>query len=413
MASYNVNYDDERFTQLEQEKQSELNKYNQTYDALIDERQQFSNQQQDLVDQWQKTQEQIANDNLNYQTELYKQKKEQAEKDYQKEANASYIDYLKENDRYGVSREQMVANGLSNSGYSESSKVSMYNTYQNRVASARQSLNTAKLEFDNAIKEAQLTNNATLAENALTALQQKMQIALDGFNYKDTQTQNKLNWEYNINNNYYDRYKDVENQINYENEQAEAIRQYNEKMAYQKEQDRLAQQRWEQELAYQKQQDAITNAQNWAKVNAEKAYYEELTGKDDETTEKYPLNTAYYQGAYNSDALTNGQVDQNKVFSNGYQPNNVNGSKLSGYTKNGSQVYVDVIGKTLQGTTTTTKQKVWKDQKGNLWIWDGSQNKYISYSDSASSSKSSKSNFNQKDFINAWIDSSTGKNSVV
>ena len=29
---YNVNYDDERFKQVENEKQSELDKYNQTYE---------------------------------------------------------------------------------------------------------------------------------------------------------------------------------------------------------------------------------------------------------------------------------------------------------------------------------------------------------------------------------------------
>ena len=68
-----VNYNDERFTQIANEKQSELNKYNETYDSLIDERQQFTNQQQDLVDQWKKTQEQIANDNLNHQINLYNQ----------------------------------------------------------------------------------------------------------------------------------------------------------------------------------------------------------------------------------------------------------------------------------------------------------------------------------------------------
>ena len=163
--------------------------------------------------------------------DLYNQQKEKAEQDYQKEAKASYIDYQKETDRYGVSREQMAQNGISNSGYSESSKVDMYNTYQNRVATARESLNNAKLEFDNAIKEAQLQNNATLAENALTALQQKLNIALEGFNYKTEQENNKLNWNYNINNTYYNRYKDVESQINYENEQAEAIRQFNEQMA--------------------------------------------------------------------------------------------------------------------------------------------------------------------------------------
>ena len=77
-----------------------------------------------------------------------------------------------------------------------------------------------------------------------------------------------MNWNNTINNNYYNRYKDVESQINYENETAEKIRQYNENMAYQKEQQRLEQQRWEQEMAYQKQQDAIANAQKWASINA-------------------------------------------------------------------------------------------------------------------------------------------------
>ena len=256
MASYNVNYDDDRFKQVETEKQSQLEQYNKAYDDLINERNTFTQQQQDYVNNWQATQEQIANDNLNHQIELYNQQKDKAERDYQKEARASYADYQKEVDRYGVSRENVVNNGLSNSGYAESSKVDMYNTYQNRLASARQSLNDIKLEFDNAIKEATLQNNATLAENALTALKQKLDIALEGFNYKDTQTQNKLNWQNTLNNTYYNRYKDVESQINYENEQAEAIRQFNEQMAYKKEQDRIAQQNWEREFALQQAQAA-------------------------------------------------------------------------------------------------------------------------------------------------------------
>ena len=265
---YNVNYDDERFKKVENEKQSELDKYNQTYDNLINERNNFTNQQQQLVDQWENTQKDIANQNLQYQKDLIEQQRNKAEKEYQNEAKASYIDYQKEVDKYGVSRENVTANGLSNSGYAESSKVDMYNTYQNRLATARKSLEDAGIEFDNAIREAQMSNNETLAQNALTALQNKLNIALEGFNYKTEQENNKLNWNNTINNNYYNRYKDVESQINYENETAEKIRQYNENMAYQKEQQRLEQQRWEQEMAYQREQDAIANAQRWAQINA-------------------------------------------------------------------------------------------------------------------------------------------------
>ncbi len=359
MASYNVNYNDNRFTQVENEKQSELNKYNQTYDNLIDERNQFTNQQQDLVDKWEETQKQIANDNLNHQMDLYNQQKDKTEQEYQKETKAGHIDYQKEIDKYGVSRENAVSNGLSNSGYAESSKVDMYNTYQNRIAAARQSKENAMLEFNNAIKEAQLQNNATLAENALTALQQKLNIALEGFNYKTEQENNKLNWNYNINNTYYDRYKDVESQINYENEQAEAIRQFNEQMAYQKEQQRLEQQRWEQELAYQRQQDAIANAQKWASINNSNS-----SGYLGDLTETKTMNP--YTNTRNKDA-------DNGTFSNKYQPDNVNGNKLKSSGKTVGQLF-----KNQKGSTgiDMTGQKIWT-VSGRYYMWDGSIDSYI------------------------------------
>ena len=281
MAIYDVNYDDKRFKDVENEKQSELNKYNETYDNLINERNNFTKEQQDMIDRWETTQKDIANNNLQYQKDLIEQQRKKSEQAYQNEAKASYIDYQKEVDKYGVSRENVVNNGLSNSGYAESSKVDMYNTYQNRLGTARKSMEDAGIEFDNAIRQAQLQNDETLAQNALKALQDKLNIALEGFNYKSEQENNKLNWNYNINNNYYNRYKDVESQINYENETAEKIRQYNENMAYQKEQQRLEQERWEKEMAYQKEQDAIANAQKWASINAQNSYYGGLTGKED------------------------------------------------------------------------------------------------------------------------------------
>lgn len=256
-----VNYDDERFQQVEDERQEQLNQYNQTYDNLVAEREDLTNQQQGLVDKWQQTQNENLDKQLQFQQDLINQQKAETQKAYENEAKSAYTDYQKEVDRYGVSREQQVANGLNNTGYSESSKVSMYNTYQNRLATAKQSMDKAYLEFDNAIREAQLTNDVTKAENALTALEQKLNISLEGFNYKDTATQNKLNWQYQINNTYDNRYQNVLDQINYENEVAEQIRQYNEQMKlqkeqleYQKEQDRIAQQQWEKEYALAKQQ---------------------------------------------------------------------------------------------------------------------------------------------------------------
>lgn len=346
----NVNYDDERFQNLAVEKQTELDKYNQTYNDLISQREQLTQQQQNMVDEWKNTQTEIANNNLQHQVNLYNQQKEQAEKDYQREASASYSDYLKEVDKYGVSRENVASNGLSNSGYAESSKVDMYNTYQNRLATARQSLNDIKLEFDNAIKEAQLSNNATLAELALQQMQQKLEIALEGFNYKDTATQNKLNWEYNINNNYYNRYQDVEDQINYENEQAEAIRQYNEQMAFQKQQAEIAQQQWEKEYAYQQEQAKIANAQRWAEINATKNYYEQLTDSGE-----------LEDGAGNSIDLTGWSKDASNILSE-------LGLKESQLEDAIDKGYIDVLDN--NGTTYYKKGSVTPSTKSNKSLLD-------------------------------------------
>lgn len=276
---YNVDYNDKRFKDVETEKQSELNKYNETYDNLINERNNFTKEQQDMIDRWETTQKDIANNNLQYQKDLIEQQRKKSEQAYQNEAKASYIDYQKEVDKYGVSRENVVNNGLSNSGYAESSKVDMYNTYQNRLGTARKSMQDAGIEFDNAIRQAQLQNNETLAQNALKALQEKLNIALEGFNYKSEQENNKLNWNNTINNNYYNRYKDVESQINYENETAEKIRQYNEQMEYQKEQQRLEQQRWEKEYALQQ-----------AQATAQNNYYSSLTDGDNNSNNDISLN---------------------------------------------------------------------------------------------------------------------------
>ena len=67
-----------------------------------------------------------------------------------------------------------------------------------------------------------------------------------------------------------------------------------------------------------------------------------------------------YTGTKNSDTKYG-------TFSNGYQPNNVGGKKLS---KTG---ITDVV----NGVT----QNVWQTPDGKKWIWDGTKNRYLEYDD--------------------------------
>ena len=107
------------------------------------------------------------------------QQKEQAQKDYEKEQSAAYVDYTKQTQKHGVAEEQMAAMGMNGSGYSESSRVAMYTEYQNRVATARASIEKAKVAYDNAITQARLANDAAIAEIALQTLQSTMQYEME------------------------------------------------------------------------------------------------------------------------------------------------------------------------------------------------------------------------------------------
>ncbi len=242
---YKINYEDERFKAVENEKQDRLNEVNNTYNNMINQSDEFFQRQVDAAKDYATTQQDLQNQQTDLAINEINQAKEKVEKDYQREQRGAYSDWQKESNRYGVGAEQRAANGLGYTGYSESSQVNLYNTYQNRVSTARESYNLAVQNYDNKIAEARLANNSKLAEIAYNALKQELELNLNGFQYKNTLLLDQINKQQNINDTYYARWKNVLDQMNTENALAESIRQYNEKMAYQRERDRIADEQWQ------------------------------------------------------------------------------------------------------------------------------------------------------------------------
>ena len=233
---YAINYDDERFGQVESDKEQALTELENTYGGMIDESDKYFQEQIDASKQWADKQAQIQQEQTDFAIEKVEQQKEQTHKDYLKEQSGAYVDWQKQSNEYGAEAEKMASAGLAKTGFSESSQVSMYNTYQNRVAMARESYTRAVLNYDNAIKDARLQNNAALAEIAFKTLQEQLKLSLEGFQYKNNLLLEQSNKKLELENQYYQRYQDVLNQINTENALAEEIRQYNEQMAFQREQ---------------------------------------------------------------------------------------------------------------------------------------------------------------------------------
>lgn len=230
--NYDINYDDERFTQVESDRNAAINEIDRTYGEMIGSSDKFYQDQIAASQQWAETQAANQQAQTDFAIEKIEQQKEQTEKDYKKEQSGAYVDWQKQSNAYGAEAEQMAAQGMSGTGYSESAQVSMYNTYQNRVATAREVFSRAILNYDNAITEARLQNNSILAEIAYQAQQTQLELALQGFQYKNSLLIEKANAKAAAEQRYYDRYQDVLDQINRENTLAEQVRQFEAEKAF-------------------------------------------------------------------------------------------------------------------------------------------------------------------------------------
>ena len=224
------------FTEVESDEKEALRESDKLYDDMAKDSDSYYQAQIDASRQWAEQQKQQQQEKTDLAISQINQQKEWAQKDYIKEQSGAYTDWQKESNQYGIKAEEQAASGLSNSGYSESSKTSMYVAYQNRVATAREAKIRADANFDMAIKEAQLQNSSILAEIAYNALQTELTLSLEGFQYKNTLLLEKAAAQKELKSFYYQQWQDVLNQINTENSLAEQIRQYNESLAEDKRQ---------------------------------------------------------------------------------------------------------------------------------------------------------------------------------
>lgn len=371
--NYDINYNDERFKTVEAQKQTALDNVNNTYNNMINQSDKFYQDQIDAANNYANTQKELQQANTDFAIEKINQQKDQTRKDYIKEQTGAYVDWQKQSNQYGANAEQMASQGLTNTGYSESSQVSMYNTYQNRVGTARESYNRAVLNYDNSIKEAMLANNSALAEIAYNALKNQLELSLQGFQYKNTLLETQLNQQRDIDKDYYSRWQNVLSQMNTENQLKENIRQYEENMAYQKERDRIADEQWQKEYN-------LSLASRYSSGGSSGGGSGSSSSSSSSTYKKGNIYTDWYQGPINSDAQY-GTFSTKDAYGQSYQPNNL-GKDSKGnvkYLKSSGKTVAQMYGKgALTGSTGANidNQTVWQ-YGGKYYIWDGSQNQYI------------------------------------
>ncbi len=234
--SAKITTEDKRLTEVKNDEKAALSENEKTYNGMINSADKYYNDQIKASEDWEKKQTKLQQDRTDFTIDKIEQEKAQSQKDYIKEQSGAYVDWQKQSNQYGTNAEQMAASGLANSGFSESSQVSMYNAYQNRVAVAREANVIAMQNFDNAITEAQLQNSSALAEIAYKAQQEQLTLNMQRFQYRNTLLLEMMKSKREIDQMYHNRYQNVLSQINQEKALAEQIRQFNEKMAFEREQ---------------------------------------------------------------------------------------------------------------------------------------------------------------------------------
>ncbi len=250
---YKVDTKDPRLSSIKSQQSKEVAASDNVYNSQIKEADTYFDNQVDAVKKWEETQTDLQNKQTDFAIEKIEQEKGQAHSDYIKEQSGAYVDWQTQSNQYGANAEAMAARGMGNTGYSESSQVSMYNAYQNRVTTAREAFSRAVLNYDNAITEARLANSSALAQIAYESLQKQLEISLTGFQYKNTLVQQKAEAARQISQDYWTRYNAMYGNILQENALNETARYHDAMIKQAQEELKLDQDKFN----YQKAMDSL------------------------------------------------------------------------------------------------------------------------------------------------------------
>ena len=197
--------------------------------------------QDELSNKMYETQEGIVNTQVEQNVNDIERNKEKLQEETTKTNKASYADYLKQVNPYGNNAESLLSNGLGNSGVAESSKVSLYNSYQkNRT----DTLNTARnllADYNNQISQAKKNGDIQLAQYAQNIYNQKMNSLYQ--NYQLMQNAKNLDYQRER-----DQVADRKWQSEFDYNKAVNDRNYN----YQVGRDQVADSQWQSEFDYNK-----------------------------------------------------------------------------------------------------------------------------------------------------------------
>nr|DAP29526.1 MAG TPA: hypothetical protein [Caudoviricetes sp.] len=218
------------------------------------------NQQNNLLNEQQKKQNELINQQTKIQTDELNREKEKIDKDVDKTNQSLYSNWQKQTNQYGVQAEQLAQQGLANSGYAETTKTALYNTYQKNVTDTLNNARDLKSDYDFKIAQARQQGSVQQAQAAVDLYAQRLQLLTQNYELRQNREQYLYQKER-------DKVSDNQWQKTFDEQvrQNEIENQWKQKnYDYQQQRDSVSDSQWKQSFDYQKQRDAVSDSQ-WQK----------------------------------------------------------------------------------------------------------------------------------------------------
>ena len=147
------------------------------------------NQQNNLLNEQERKQSELINQQTQMQVDELNREKEKIDKDTTKTTQGLYSNWQKQANQYGVQSEQLAQQGLSNSGYAETTKTALYNTYQKNVTETLNNARDLKSDYDFKIAEAMKNGSVQQAQAALDLYSQRIQLLTQNYELRQNREQ--------------------------------------------------------------------------------------------------------------------------------------------------------------------------------------------------------------------------------
>lgn len=318
------------------------------------------NQQNNLLNEQQKKQADLINQQTQIQTDELNHEKEKIDKDVDKTTSGLYTNWQKQANQYGAQAEQLAQQGLANSGYAETTKTALYNTYQKNVTDTLNNARDLKSDYDFKIAQARQQGSVQQAQAALDLYKQRAELLTQNYELRQNREQYLYQKERDkVSDNQWQktfdeqvRQNEIENQWkqkNYDYQQQRdkvSDNQWQQNFDYQKSRDAVSDNQWQQNFDYQKQRDNVSDNQWLQSFNYQKS---RDAVSDSQWQKQYELSKKATASSKSSRSTSKSSGKSSKSSSGGgLKVNGSNNTKSNQYTAK------DVIAnmKVLQGPNT-------------------------------------------------------------